>query len=132
VNDPGHPVYTTRTVDVRIVEDRRDSRPAAYAGRLELQSDTHTVILDGNTIQVGDARAFSIYKKLFDAHSNFVPTEELRKLPGCRVKEVGRILRDHLPLALRETVHSKSGSGGGYWIKLPTSERALNRPQFSN
>jgi hypothetical protein len=118
VNDFGYPVYTTRTVDVRIVGDGRDSRPAAYAGRLELRPETHTVILDGRPIPVPHPEAFALYRRLFEAGGVRVSASELKDLAGGPSARIDRVLREHLPAELRATVKSSPGSRGGYWIRL--------------
>jgi hypothetical protein len=86
--------------------------------RLVIDEQTSRVTLDDETFPIGDPGLLASLQRLKEAgEGTLVPTEELKKLPGCK-GNLSRRLNRLLP-PLRNIVKSKKGQGGGYWLRLP-------------
>jgi hypothetical protein len=98
------------------------SQGRGVPARITSDRATMTVTLDGHEYRFTHPGAFAVVERLISANFGPVSTDELRTLPGCKVR-IDQLINNHVPEGLRGVIKSQSGPIGGYWIQLPPLER---------
>jgi hypothetical protein len=90
----------------------------AESRRLDVDEDTQSVTLDGQTATIKNPRAFKFFQLVSEAKGSCVPSEEIRsKIRGAPAR-LDRLIKE-LPDWVQDLIKSKRGWHGGYSIALP-------------
>lgn len=88
--------------------------------RLAIDPDTWEVWLDGRRFRVSHPTAFSVFKKIADAHGRLVTREDFEEVLNGRTGavRVDRVLL-FLQVRLQHLVVGVPGPAGGHALRLP-------------